>query len=1335
MAERIRGLSIGLTMDSADVNRSLTSIKNSFREVRSAAKLTSNNLKFDTKDLKRYKSNFDELTKAHKQQEQNVKDLTSRYDQLKAAGKENTVEGQRLRMEIAKQTDELNRLAHQIDQAKGRLKELYAENTLAGKLSQNFQTAGKAMETFGGKTKDIGKKLTGWITTPALGVATAVGGMVASFGWGRLKALDTAKAQLQGLGYATKDVERISDQVKNAVTGTTMTMAEGTSIAAGALAAGVKEGAELEAYIRRVGNAAVGANRPINEMATIFNRVQGGGRLMTQELNMIEDGLPGFSLAMAEHMGVSLEEFRKLVSEGKVSSEDFMTVMDDFAGGMAEAYANSFEGMVANTKSNIGIIGELMLEGVFAKSKESVAEFLELLRSPTFRDWAKEVGKVIGEQFSRVVDTIKNTIDWFMSLDSAQQMMIGKFAGMAVALGPALWVFGSLTEKLGTTFTLIGKGLKPISGLIGGFNLMRDTGMSFAEVFPKLSGAFGLLTNPVTLAIGGFVALAGAFVFAYKKSETFRNFVHKVMDVLKDAWGVVVDFGKNVMDAFGAIAGMFTGGVMAQDRGKSMMKAIGLSDATINLIDRNIQNVKGIFESIVGIVTGVFDTVSRLIRDVFNGLKSWWRSDGSQFIRDILASFGEIFDGLKDIFKAVLGVVLTAMQDISGVINGALKVIIGLFNFFKPALEVIWKGLWLSIQSQVRMAWEIIKLVVGTGMDIISGIVRSVGAILTGDWQKLGQILTDTAKSIGDRIGRFFSAMKDNVVTTSQNLGRLVGQAFSGLKNAVVGIVNGLITSVINFFKNMWSNTVRIVTDMKNTVIHLYEVLKSNVNRKVRELYDGIVDKFKNIYNKSVEWMTNAKNEVVKLAVNMKDGTIKKAKEILDYFTQLPGKLGNAIRRGGNAFRNGFASMLNAGINVVESGVNKIIGGINWVLKKLSASPLKEWRAPKLGMVPAYAKGVDGHPGGLAVVGDGGMKELIMDPDGNIQLSPSTDTLVDLPKGTSVLSGPETKEFLRAIKVPAYKNGIGDIWSMITGGAKSLLNKALDFLGIKPPEAVSTFATIAKGAFNLIKDKSIAFIKKTIDNLFGGMSEVIGGNGGAPAGMNFRGLRFTSGYGIRWGRMHHGADFAGPVGTPIQSQTPGVVTASTIHPTAGNYVNVSNGPWTYRYLHLSRRLVNRGQRVAKGQPIGLLGNTGRSTGPHLHFEVRKNGRSLNPMRFIGKFGTGGLINDAGLYQLAEEGYPEWVIPTAPNRRTDAMKLLALAGKDIAQRNNRTPDQLPSPNVDNSTNNGGNTYNINLTVNGDLPPSTIRRMAEQIQREIKRSDDRARMAKGEGVSFA
>jgi len=112
-------------------------------------------------------------------------------------------------------------------------------------------------------------------------------------------------------------------------------------------------------------------------------------------------------------------------------------------------------------------------------------------------------------------------------------------------------------------------------------------------------------------------------------------------------------------------------------------------------------------------------------------------------------------------------------------------------------------------------------------------------------------------------------------------------------------------------------------------------------------------------------------------------------------------------------------------------------------------------------------------------------------------------------------------------------------------------------------------------------------------------------------------FRFTSGFGMRWGRMHKGTDFAAPHGTPIYSTADGVVVHAGWQSGYGKLVKIQHefGIET-RYAHQSKIRVKVGQRVSRGDRIGDMGNTGRSTGTHLHYEVRVGGRAVNPMTYI-----------------------------------------------------------------------------------------------------------------------
>ncbi len=128
----------------------------------------------------------------------------------------------------------------------------------------------------------------------------------------------------------------------------------------------------------------------------------------------------------------------------------------------------------------------------------------------------------------------------------------------------------------------------------------------------------------------------------------------------------------------------------------------------------------------------------------------------------------------------------------------------------------------------------------------------------------------------------------------------------------------------------------------------------------------------------------------------------------------------------------------------------------------------------------------------------------------------------------------------------------------------------------------------------------------------------------------------TSGFGFRpdpfSGRaaLHTGLDFPADIGAPIMAAAGGVVVSTEPHPAYGNLVEIDHGNGLLtRYAHASRVLVKTGDLVKRGQKVAEVGNSGRSTGPHLHFEVLVEGVPQNPARFLaGKAGEGGASRSA-----------------------------------------------------------------------------------------------------------
>lgn len=190
--------------------------------------------------------------------------------------------------------------------------------------------------------------------------------------------------------------------------------------------------------------------------------------------------------------------------------------------------------------------------------------------------------------------------------------------------------------------------------------------------------------------------------------------------------------------------------------------------------------------------------------------------------------------------------------------------------------------------------------------------------------------------------------------------------------------------------------------------------------------------------------------------------------------------------------------------------------------------------------------------------------------------------------------------------------------------------KEIRKLGIRPDRIVKKSAPVAMGgplieatSIEAVADvkadqqfRSLFMTWKKLDSLEQGVIAI-------PSVQPVQHLTFTSNFGIRsdpfrgTAAMHSGVDIPGPVGTPIYATADGVIAHAGRKGGYGNLIEVNHGKGiATRYAHLSKILVAGNTRVTRGQMIGLMGSTGRSTGPHLHYEVRIDGHAVNPVPFL-----------------------------------------------------------------------------------------------------------------------
>ena len=581
------------------------------------------------------------------------------------------------------------------------------------------QPAEQAGRSAGGRISGaLGKAL----KTGVIGAGVTAGAALSTAlvkGWGRLQAIEDAEAKLGGLGHSSQTIATIMDNALGSVLGTAFGLGEAATVAASAVAAGIKPGEGLERVLSLVGDTATIAGASMDEMGAIFNKVAASNRVTMQEVNQLSTrGVPILQM-LADQMGVTAEEASRMVSSGQVDFATFASAIEDNIAGAALRGGDTTRGAFANMGAAAGRLGAVLLGGVYPvaqqvftgmiglidRATEAVGPWAEAFSSwvmgavvPAARDLAGSIGDVAGQ----VQEFIQSAGFQQVKTETIERLgsIFGTVAEAGRELGPAL---GQIAGSLGRALASVG---------VSTWQILLTTVDALARV-------------AATVLVPAIQRLAGWME---------RN--QGVVTTLVGAWAAyrVAVMGSRVATAAMAAAMVAKRGVMVAITGATRAYAaaqwllnkalianpIGLIIAAVAALVAGIVLLWKNSETFRNIVTGAMDAVAaaakwlweNAIKPAWDGIKSafetvagiitwWWENVTKRVFDAVVAAAKWVWDMIKRYFGFWRGV----LENVVGWVSDARQWIVDRFT----AIVDFVKGLPGRIRRAASGMWDGIK--------------------------------------------------------------------------------------------------------------------------------------------------------------------------------------------------------------------------------------------------------------------------------------------------------------------------------------------------------------------------------------------------------------------------------------------------------------------------------------------------------------------------------------------------------------------------------------------------------------------------------------------------
>ncbi|MCO5531589.1 transglycosylase SLT domain-containing protein [Enterococcus faecium] len=645
--------------------------------------------------------------------------------------------------------------------------------------------------------------------------------------------------------------------------------------------------------------------------------------------------------------------------------------------------------------------------------------------------------------------------------------------------------------------------------------LASAIGKSFMEVWTNGTGQLFIENILILLAdvLGIIGDIAGAFKRAWEDDgrgtrliQSFFDMWNRILELLheiavafRNAWndgrgesiaGNILEIYTNIFNTIGNIAEQLKKAWKEGRVGESIFGTIldAVDDllGNINSMTKATEEwVKNLdFTPLLKAIDGLFKSIRPILKNVGDGLEWLYKNVllplASFFIEDYVPKYFDMF-------------------------SAALEVLNQVIEIFKPIFKWFWDVVIVPL-SQVAKFLILTQLDALTkGLEFLAGVLekvanavknpkKAIGELKDVIDEKFGSIMTfvsDTWGNVQKWTSDTWNNAKKTVTEKASDIWNSVSSRWSDIKKNTKETWDTFTTDVSNKARTAKDNASNRLQELRNNVSDRWNNVKSNTVERWNEIRDKVSTSAESAREKASTAISNLKTSMGGSFDTMKTNASEAFEKITGWATGLGEKIGKGLGDGAKKVKEGAGKIFNGMVGVIGKGVNGVISGINWVLSKVGAgdSALKKWT------IPTYAKGTGYHPGGPALVNDGlgsNYQEAYRTPDGHTGIFPAQRNLmVNLPKGTSVLSGPKTAAMYG---VPAYANGVGewlkekwdgakeiasDIWSYASN-PKKLLNAAISkFVNLKG--AVEPALSMAKGSVGTIAEGSYEWFKSKFD--------------------------------------------------------------------------------------------------------------------------------------------------------------------------------------------------------------------------------------------------------------